>query len=99
MLAWIRSHAGELGRFGAVGIAGVFVNLGVFNLLPLPPLDGASVLEGLSPRHAGAFFHKVRTTPAFGFLGLVIAFNAFPYVAGPVLYFVHAALYGAPLLG
>jgi Zn-dependent protease len=75
------------------------VLLGVFNLLPLPPLDGASVLEGLSPRHAGAFFHKVRTTPAFGFLGMVIAFNAFPYVAGPVLYFVHAALYGAPLLG
>jgi len=74
------------------------VLLGVFNLMPLPPLDGASVLEGLSPRTLGSFFDKVRTTPAFGFLGMVIAFNGFRYIAGPALYFVHGALYGVPLL-
>jgi len=39
MLAWIRSHAGELGRFAVVGIAGVFVNLAVFNLLRLTVLS------------------------------------------------------------
>lgn len=38
MLTTLRSRAGELLRFGAVGIAGIVVNLGVFNLLRLGPL-------------------------------------------------------------
>ncbi|MGC4175567.1 GtrA family protein [Demequina sp.] len=50
MLAWIRSHAGELGRFGVVGIAGVFVNLGVFNLLRLGPLSEDSTFLGEQDR-------------------------------------------------
>jgi len=50
MLAWIRSHAGELGRFSVVGIAGVFVNLGVFNLLRLGPLSEDSEFLGEEDR-------------------------------------------------
>src|SRR6187549_915836 len=50
MLAWVRSHAGELGRFGAVGIAGIFVNLGVFNLLRLGPLSEDSTFLGEQDR-------------------------------------------------
>lgn len=50
MLAWIRSHAGELGRFGVVGIAGIFVNLGVFNLLRLGPLSEDSTFLGEQDR-------------------------------------------------
>ncbi|MFV0287158.1 MAG: GtrA family protein [Demequina sp.] len=34
----VRARAGELLRFGAVGLAGIVVNLGVFNLLRLGPL-------------------------------------------------------------
>ena len=50
MLAWIRSHAGELGRFGVVGVAGVIVNLGVFNLLRLGPLSEDSTVLGEDDR-------------------------------------------------
>ena len=50
MLAWIRSHAGELGRFGIVGIAGVFVNLGVFNLLRLTVLSEDATFLGEQDR-------------------------------------------------
>jgi putative flippase GtrA len=50
MLGWIRSHAGELARFGAVGIAGVFVNLAVFNLLRLGPLSEDSTVLGEQDR-------------------------------------------------
>lgn len=87
-----RSALGAL----AMGLS-VMLNLNIilclFNLLPLPPLDGASVLEGLSPK-AGVFYGRVRSTPAFGFLGLVIAWHVFPYVVDPALYFVYSALYG-----
>lgn len=93
---------GEEGYRSAMGAVAmglsVMLNLNVilciFNLLPLPPLDGASVLEGLSPNKAGVFFSRMRATPAFGFLGLIIAFQVFPYVVGPALYFVYSALYG-----
>jgi Zn-dependent protease len=61
------------------------VLLGVFNLMPVLPLDGASVLEGLFPKQLGAFYDKVRTTGAFYFLGIVIAWQIFPYVGWPVL--------------
>ncbi len=91
-----RSAMGAL----AMGLS-VMLNLNIilclFNLLPLPPLDGASVLEGFWPRQAGTFFARMRATPAFGFLGLVIAWQVFPYVVGPALYLVYTALYGRGL--
>ncbi len=38
VVAWLRRRAGVLARFGAVGVAGIVVNLGVFNALRLGPL-------------------------------------------------------------
>lgn len=45
-LAWIRARAGELTRFGTVGVAGIVVNLGVFNLLRLGPLGPDAAVAG-----------------------------------------------------
>jgi Zn-dependent protease len=88
-----RSAMGAL----AMGLS-VMLNLNiilcVFNLLPLPPLDGAGILEGLAPRTAGSFYSRMRATPAFGFLGLVIAWHVFPYVFYPALYFVYRYGFG-----
>jgi len=50
IVRWLRSHAGELGKFGAVGLAGVVVNLGVFNLLRLGPLSPDSTVLGGTDR-------------------------------------------------
>jgi len=60
--------------------------LGIFNLFPLPPLDGAGVAEGLSPRTFGSFYDRLRETPMLALLGMiVIAMYVLPVVAEPVI--------------
>jgi Zn-dependent protease len=60
------------------------VFLFVFNLLPLPPLDGAAVLNGLLPeRHAHAFM-EFQSNAMMSMLGLVIAWQVFPIVTHPL---------------
>ena len=43
---WVRDRAGQLLRFGAVGAAGVVVNLGTFNLLRIWPLGPSDEIAG-----------------------------------------------------
>lgn len=66
--------------------------LGVFNLLPVPPLDGASVVEGAAPSTLGPFYERLRGIPAMGLLGLLIAWWVFPHLGLPILYAVLHAL-------
>jgi len=65
----------------------LFLNviLGLFNLVPLPPLDGAGVLEGAAPRATAGFFQLLRDVPAVELLGLLVAWRYFPLVAYPAL--------------
>jgi len=51
--------------------AGVLINigLGIFNLLPIPPLDGSNILAGLlPPRWANTYMHYSK----YGFILLII---------------------------
>jgi Zn-dependent protease len=60
--------------------------LGIFNLIPFPPLDGASVVEGLAPNAAGSFYARLRETPMLGLLGVIaIAMYVMPKLADPVI--------------
>lgn len=59
--------------------------LGVFNLVPLPPLDGSGVLEGLSPRIFGSAYDYLREIPAHGVLGWIVASQLFQYLDGPMM--------------
>jgi Zn-dependent protease len=43
--------------------------LGVFNLLPIPPLDGSSIIERLLPQHALAGWYRLRQ---YGMLLLLV---------------------------
>ena len=47
--------------------------LGLFNLLPVPPLDGAGVAEGLLPNPLGGFFRWLRTEQIYSWIGLMLA--------------------------
>jgi len=67
--------------------AGVLVNLGlgIFNLLPIPPLDGSNILAGLLPPHlAQAYLRNSK----YGFVVLIILFltGAVHKVIVPVIY-------------
>ncbi|WP_286215199.1 GtrA family protein [Demequina sediminis] len=46
VVGWVRARVGELTRFGIVGVAGIVVNLGVFNLLRLGPLAPDATVAG-----------------------------------------------------
>jgi Zn-dependent protease len=64
-------------------LMGLNLVLFVFNLIPMPPLDGASVLAGLfSP--ARRFVFWLRSNPLGGLLGIVIAWNLLPMLLRPV---------------
>jgi Zn-dependent protease len=81
-----------LGRFGSVMLA-LNLLLFLFNLIPMPPLDGASVLGGLVDP-VRVWLHKLRSAPLGALVGLVIAWRVFPYVFSPVYRWVVLTLWG-----
>jgi Zn-dependent protease len=88
-------RAGSLTNGLAIALS-VLVNLnvllGFFNLIPIPPLDGAGVVEGLFPNSVGKLYDQMREIPILQFLGLLVAWNVFPAVTflSFALYLVHA---------
>jgi Zn-dependent protease len=60
------------------------VLLCVFNLLPVPPLDGSAALGGLLPAGAAGGLRALTTNPAFSLLGILIAWQVFPSIARPL---------------
>jgi Zn-dependent protease len=90
--------AGARSPLGALAMAlSVMLKLNVvlclFNLIPVPPLDGAGVLVGFFPSAFGPLYEKLRQVPAFEFLGLLLAWQVFPYLAGPVFRVFLSLLY------
>jgi Zn-dependent protease len=59
------------------------VLLGLFNLLPIPPLDGAGIFEGLFPKTLGRLYDQMREIPILQFVGLLLAWQIFPILRIP----------------
>jgi membrane-associated protease RseP (regulator of RpoE activity) len=70
------------------------VMLALFNLMPVLPLDGASVLQGLFPNTLGRLYDSMRGTPMIELLGLMIAWNLFPHLSGPAFNLLLKLVYG-----
>ena len=72
------------------------VLLAAFNMIPLPPLDGASVISLFLPPQASWRIREVTATPMFQIVGLLVAWRVFPMMARPlfslVLRLVHPDL-------
>lgn len=72
------------------------VLLAAFNLIPLPPLDGASVIGLFLPPDASRRMRELSGTPMFQLAGLLVAWRLFPEIVRPlfalILALVHPGL-------
>jgi Zn-dependent protease len=72
------------------------VLLAAFNLIPLPPLDGASVIGLFLPPKVSERMRELSATPMFQIAGLLVAWRVFPVIVEPlfmvVLRLVHPDL-------
>ena len=69
----------------------VNVILGVFNLIPIPPLDGGHILEGLLPAGAQAIFAPVKEY-GFFLLFALLWFGGISTILSPFLRFFNSLL-------
>lgn len=63
-------------------VLNVFV--GLFNLLPLPPLDGSAVFSIFLPDRYREMFQNLQANGALSMVGLVVAWQVFPRFTGPL---------------
>ncbi|MDQ7006437.1 MAG: site-2 protease family protein [Acidobacteriota bacterium] len=64
-----------------------------FNLIPVPPLDGAAIIEGLVGGGPARMMRLFRTLPMAGLLGIIIAWQLFDFFAPWIFGGILAALY------
>jgi Zn-dependent protease len=69
------------------------VLLFLFNLIPLPPLDGSGILRGLFPEGVGRFYDSMAGNPMMSIIGLLLAWRAFGYIFGPAFSVLIALLH------
>src|SRR5512141_2285443 len=75
----------------------IFLTLNVllcaFNLIPLPPLDGASVLGLFVPASTAIRIRQLTHTPMFQLIGLLIACRIFPVIVRPLFELILKAVH------
>ena len=67
--------------------------LGLFNLVPLPPLDGSGALPLFMSRPLALRYQKVIHSPVFAMMGLLVAWKIFDPIFSPVFLFAINLLY------
>jgi Zn-dependent protease len=99
--AALRGNPGSgnvLAIFGAVLVAGVILNvsLAVFNMIPIPPLDGHYILEAFGPPSVAQFFDAIRPMSFILLYGLMLT-GVIRLIMNPVRDFAEIQLIGRAL--
>ena len=72
----------------AAKVLSIFFSLNLilflFNLLPLPPLDGSGAVQLLMDNESALKFMDFIRQPAFGFMGIILAWNLFDLIFDPI---------------
>ena len=63
------------------------IGLGIFNLIPIPPLDGSKILNAILPRR---YYFKLMQYERYGFIALIILINL-PFF-NSLLYFLRSGV-------
>jgi Zn-dependent protease len=86
------THAVESTQNGVLSVAAAFLNvffslnllLFLFNLLPIPPLDGSGIIPFfISEERAVRYLEMIRN-PTFAFMGIFIAWKLFDVIYDPL---------------
>lgn len=90
----IRGNAAVNYWIGNMAQAGIWLNaiLAVFNLLPIPPLDGGRVLAALLPPALSARLEKIEPVGLFIVIGLSV-FGMFAWLFNPVYHFIQRIIH------
>ena len=69
-------------------IYGIMINtgLGLFNLIPIPPLDGSKILASLLPSNARSSFLKYERYGMFFLIGIVLLLQILTYLGLPSVF-------------
>ena len=73
----IWAHTELTGDLNTLVVYGITVNVivGLFNLIPIPPLDGSRIIAGFMPRHVYVRWAELDQYGIFVVFGLVFIFN------------------------
>ncbi len=102
--AGVQSFAEVVAPTAATGSRGVGMVLGItfslnlvlllFNLIPLPPMDGSAVIQLLMTERLAQGYQELMSNPMWGWIGIIVAWRIFPVLFGPVYNFALQMLYG-----
>ena len=67
--------------------------LGIFNLMPVPPLDGNTAVTLLMSKETARHFTKFTHNPTFSMMGIVLAWMVFGRISGVIWTIAIALLY------
>ena len=84
----IAQLAGTEGPSFVTTLLSIFLVMNVFlcafNLLPLPPLDGAAILNGILPERHALKLMEMQSNAMMSMIGLVLAWQVFPFISNPL---------------
>lgn len=90
---WMNKDFSLYTYFQAMFAASISMNfaLGIFNLLPLPPLDGSKMIESFLSYNATRSYERIAPYSFFILMGLMIT-GAFQILMGPIQFLSHLSV-------